>query len=127
MNPLLSEVVLIHIGKTNSKYPFGPQVYGLLLPLIIFIVVLSLPLGKIMKKQLFCVMNPFDDMCDEKDIDCLKLAFRDNRQFVGATVSPKAGYMKIQTEGTFPVLIHLHLHWLAYFSLMKTLISILIT
>ena len=72
-------------------------------------------------------MNPFDDMCDEKDIDCLKLAFRDNRQFVGATVSPKAGYMKIQTEGTFPVLIHLHLHWLAYFSLMKTLISILTT
>ena len=55
-----------------------------------------------MKKQLFCVMNPFDGMCDEKSIDCLTFAFRDNRQFIGETVSPKAGYMKIQTEGTLP-------------------------
>ena len=39
-----------------------------------------------MKKQLFCVMNPFDEMCDQKDIDCLTMAFLDNRQFVGKTV-----------------------------------------
>ena len=46
----------------------------------------SLPLSKIMKKRLFCVMNPFDEMCNQKDIDCLSLAFLDNRQFVGKTV-----------------------------------------
>ena len=46
----------------------------------------SLPLSKIMKKQLFCVMNPFDEMCNQKDIDCLTMAFLDNRQFVGKTV-----------------------------------------
>ena len=103
---LLSEAIFIQIGKTKSKDPFGPQVYGLCLPLILFIVVLrygqiifgflrlfftlkankSLPLSKIMKKQLFCVMNPFDEMCDQKDIDCLTMAFLDNRQFVGKTV-----------------------------------------
>ena len=103
---LLSEAIFIQIGKTKSKDPFGPQVYGLCLPLILFIVVLrsgqiifgflrlfftlkankSLPLSKIMKKQLFCVMNPFDEMCDQKDIDCLTMAFLENRQFVGKTV-----------------------------------------
>jgi len=103
---LLSEAIFIQIGKTKSRDPFGPQVYGLCLPLILFIVVLrsgryiswfkrlfhtfqakkSLPLSKIMKKQLFCVMNPFDEMCDQKDIDCLTMAFLDNRQFVGKTV-----------------------------------------
>lgn len=31
-------------------------------------------------------MNPFDEMCDQKDIDCLTMAFLDNRQFVGKTV-----------------------------------------
>ena len=55
-----------------------------------------------MKKQLFCVMNPFDEMCNQKDIDCLTMAFLDNRQFIGETVSPEAGFMKIQTEGTLP-------------------------
>ena len=102
MRALLSEALFIHIGKTKSKNPFGPQVYGLLLPLLLFIVVLSLPLGKIMKKELFCVMNPFDDMCDQKSIDCLTFAFRDNIHFIGETVNPKVGYMKIQTEGTLP-------------------------
>ena len=37
---LLSEAIFIQIGKTKSKDPFGPQVYGLCLPLILFIVVL---------------------------------------------------------------------------------------
>ena len=103
---LLSEAIFIQIGKTRSKDPFDPQVYELCLPLILFIVVLrsgqnifeflsqislwnaekSLPLSKIMKKQLFCVMNPFDEMCNQKDIDCLTMAFLDNRQFVGKTV-----------------------------------------
>ena len=40
LKPLLSETVFIHIGKTKSNNPFGPQVYGLLLPLILFIGVL---------------------------------------------------------------------------------------
>ena len=40
-----------------------------------------------MNKRLFCVMNPFDEMCNQKDIDCLAMAFLDNRQFVGKTVS----------------------------------------
>ena len=37
---LLSEAIFIQIGKTKSRDPFGPQVYGLCLPLILFIVVL---------------------------------------------------------------------------------------
>ena len=40
LKPLISETLFIHIGKTKSSNPFGPQVYGLLLPLILFIGVL---------------------------------------------------------------------------------------
>ena len=42
----------------------------------------SMPLVKVMKKHLLCVMNPFDKICVAKEIDCLAFAFLDNTRFV---------------------------------------------
>ena len=53
-----------------------------------------------MKKHLFCVMNPFDEICYQNEIDCLAFAFSDNARFNGQTVNPKSGFMKIQTDQT---------------------------
>ena len=61
-----------------------------------------MPLVKVMKKHLFCVMNPFDKICVAKEIDCLVFAFLDNTRFIGETVNPKSGFMQIQTDQNLP-------------------------
>ena len=57
----------------NSKLEF---LKGFSFPILILCLVMALPLSKVMNSTAFCVMNPFDDFCQNLDFECLDILRR---------------------------------------------------